>query len=99
MSGQELGHAQPMPGDADYDSHRSEWVSMWRSDVAERTKVARDDGSDMLLLLKAHIDACDACKAQNGSEIDPNSPPDPPVSGCTNSRGCTCTFVSRLIVS
>jgi hypothetical protein len=41
MSGQELGHAQPMPSDADYDSHRSEWVSMWRSDVAERTKVVR----------------------------------------------------------
>lgn len=98
-SNQELGHAQPLPGDANYDSNMLEWISGWRSDVAERTRLANADGSDMQLLIKAHTDACNACKAQNGIEVDPESPPDPPVPACTNTRKCNCTFISRVVVT
>jgi hypothetical protein len=85
-----------MPGDASHDSQRSEWTAAWRGEVAERTRLAKADGSDVRLLVKAHIDACDACKAANGAEADPDSPPDPPVSGCTSPRGCMCTFTSKV---
>lgn len=98
MAEQELGHAQPMPTDSDHDSYWSGWIAEWRGDVAERTRRAIADGSDMHLLIKAHNDACDACKAQNGSAADPDSPPDPPVSGCTNPRGCMCTFTSKVAI-
>ncbi len=98
MSEQELGHAQPLSSDANHDSYWSDWAAEWRSDVAERTRLARADGTDVRLLIKAHIDACDACKALNGSEADPDSPPTPPVSGCTNERGCLCTFTSKVAI-
>ena len=88
-----------MLGDANEDSQRSKWTAEWRRDVAERTRLAKADGSDMRLLVKAHIDACDACKAGNGSDVDPDSPPDPPVSGCTNPRGCMCTFTSKVTMT
>ncbi len=98
-SDQELGHAQPQPSDPGYETYSSDWTAEWRKDVAERTRRARADGSDMHLLIKAHIDACDACKAQNGTEADPDSPPEPPVSECTSSRGCVCTFTSKVVMA
>lgn len=95
---QELGHRQPAPGDPDYETFWRNWVVQWRVQVVERTRRVRDDGGDMRLMIKAHTDACDTCKASNASEVTPYEAPDPPVSACTSPRGCQCTFTSKLFI-
>jgi hypothetical protein len=95
---QDMGHRQPRPGDSDYDQFWQLWMARWREDVAERARRAREGGSDVRLLIKAHTDACETCKARNGSEVALNQVPDAPVPDCTSQRGCQCTFTSRLVL-